>query len=493
MTEAVFQLDPPDSVIITLEPSEADRDALLVPDGVSEDRFHLTLVRVGDISEMPKMAEIIGVMLDIAGQASPLVGEVSGMGFFGADGFAGNTVALVDVDGIATFRTMLADALAAAKMPVDETYDFIPHITLAEGPVAQPEAKVGRSLLFQRMGLRFGPQVVLIPFGLPMVTETGEEVEIDEQPVAEVMEPVPVAEVAGPNTAAVDRLMERLKNAVLAEFEVEPVEDAEELGFIQGPDGKLRGSEKESGGEVDGPEDPIGGGPADPLGAVGFVPTPPVAGRFPFADEDKGAALDPAGDWDNLDPSGDQQTVESVFMSGGEIDAVYTQATSDGGMGMVPLDDLTEQGAEQAYESVSSQLDELATPAPADIAITTTASMGSYEYNPETGKLAGKYAEQDTLPLGSTPPVIVGYGNPNAALGEAAAAGDMAVQITVTAGTPIINGGVGQVAEESAGTAVALPSSAKVTITGQTINPATGQPMLLATATPYEPGEARWR
>lgn len=748
-----YQIDTPDSVIITLEPDPESRSALAVQDGVPDavpaKEYHLTLVRVGDISATSQLSDILQVLLEIATQHAPMTGDVSGAGFFGKDGFNGNTVMLVDIDGLSEFRTMLVEALAAAKVSVDESYDFIPHITVAKGPVIAPEAGVGTQLTFGNFGLRFGPQAAMVPFGLepePVVEEPVAAPESVPAAPAEGEAPVPaegqpapegaVTASAGPNAEAVDRLMERL-GAALAEFEAEPVrgdggrfdgskstgggdddtesggdtntggdspadataafnsgdraaegagpvvtdrdgaggpdspnameiydelnaglvvaaggndremldslvaldafspttgdttvmmgtsarvnretgevagdvngspdymkvgagdarevlgengswpmstpmevsipaghpvvnlgsradgtealakddtygyqstmvmlhpsteltvtgsttdevtgmpvvqvsasmpsegtasasvEDAEELGFIQGPDGKFLGSEPEGGGDgggdsgpVDGPEDPIGGGPADPLGSTGAssdVAGPSSPGAYPFADADKAGSLDPAGDWDNLDPSGDQQTVESVFLNGGEVVAAYTQVTEDGGMGMAPLEDMTEQGAESAYEMVTTQMDELATPATEEIAITTTASMGQYEYNPETGRLAGKYAEQDTLPIGATPPVIVGYGNPNAALGEAESTGDMAVQITVTPGTPIINGGVGQVADESAGTAVALPSSAKVTITGQAINPATGQPMLLATATAYEPGEARWR
>jgi hypothetical protein len=392
---------------------------------------------------------------------------------------------------------MMADEVVFEDVPVVVGSSDVAPKSVGRGTVSVGDyvSFVGDDTLEQ-----FGEVVGLVPGAvgwLLQVLPDGADVPVDLEraAVTKVKRPVsaPAEMPVGPNTDVVEQLMTRF----ITEFG----------RFIQGPDGRLMGSESESGGPVDGPEDPIGGGPADPLGPLGGKKiSAAVQNRtreYPFADRDKAGTLDAAGDWDKFDQgaggfkdfeTAEASTVESVFLNGGEIVAAYTQVTEDGGMGMASLDEMTEQGAEQAYEMVADMMDDLATPLPAgeEIAITTTVSLGQYEFNPETGMLSGKYGEQDTLPIGSTPPVIVGYGNPTAAVTEAAATGDMPVQIVVTEGTPIINGGVGQVADKSAGTAVALPSSAKVTITGQTIDPF-GQPMLLAVATPYEPGEARWR
>lgn len=474
MTEATFQLDPPDSVIITLEPSEADRDALLVPDGVSEDDFHLTLVRVGDIGEMPKMAEILGVMLDVAGQSSPLVGEVSGIGFFGSEGFAGNTVALVDVDAIAQFRTMLADALAAAKMPVDETYDFIPHITLAEGPVAQPETKVGRTLLFQRLGLRFGPQVVLIPFGQPMVTATGEEVEIDEPTVEEIVEPVPpVVEIAGPNAEQVAALLERFVG---------------EFGrFIQGPDGRLMGSERDSG------DDDSGGGDDEGGGSTGGDDETGGGGSNPFTPGDRMADVLPASGDEFVDQA-EADAVAEIVATGGDI----VNATGAADLTAEDMDNI---------EQTNNTVEEAMQPAPPGVEVYTMAFVNDqYTLDPETGEVSRpgtRQTDEQSLQaaggnIEGTPQFIVGSGDPASALKFAGEGeyvygrGDgsigrqegqrVPVKVTVPEGHPMVNAGRDNDVNPDGDTNVVLSRDTGLTITGFGIDAATGAPMFTAEA-----------
>ena len=450
-----------------------------------------TLVEQGAFQ--PTTGEVVVMSGTHGASVDPETLEVSGGPLGGTPDIQGTVAAGDSREVLGESKWATYDESRGSEMPME--------ITIPEGhPVVNlgsrgdgTEALAGEDNYgYQSTMVMYHPDTVFTPTGVTTDEVTGMNV---VQVVASMPSGGGTAEasVTSPNAKAVEQLMTRF----ITEFG----------RFIQGPDGRLMGSESESGGPVDGPEDPIGGGPADPLGPLGGKrPSAAEWNRtreYPFGDRDKAGTLDAAGDWDKFDQgaggfkdfeTAEASTVESVFLNGGEIVAAYTQVTEDGGMGMMPIDEMGEQQAESAYETVADMMDELATPLPAgeEIAITTTVSLGQYEFNPETGMLSGKYGEQDTLPIGSTPPVIVGYGNPTAAVAEAAATGDMPVQIVVTEGTPIINGGVGQVADKSAGTAVALPSSAKVTITGQTIDPF-GQPMLLATATPYEPGEARWR
>lgn len=243
MTET-FQIDQPNSVIITLEPDPESRTALQftdgVPDAIPQKEYHLTLIRVGDISATSQLSDILQVLLDVASKQAPMIGEVAGAGFFGKDGFNGNTVMLVDIDGLLDFRAELADALAKAKVKVDEEYDFIPHVAVAKGPVIAPESKVGTSLSFGNFGLRFGPQAAMVPFMLepePEVAAPAAPVPAapaaparPAAPTRPVQRPVPTP--AGPNAAAVAALLDRL---------------SVELGFLQGPDGKFVGSEPEGG------------------------------------------------------------------------------------------------------------------------------------------------------------------------------------------------------------------------------------------------------
>lgn len=319
-------------------------------------------------------------------------------------------------------------------------------------------------------------------FAIVLPDGGSDSVQVDVRSMSKVKRPLPSTAAANPEpqveAALLDRLTAEVVDRVIAE-----------LGFIQGPDGRFLGSEPEGGkdNEGDGKDSGEGDGSAGGAG---------TGGSDPFADADGASALDSAGDWSNFDQGAggwqdfetpDASTVESVFLSGGEPTEIYTQVTGDGGMGMAPIESLSDPDAERAIDAVDAQMSDLAVPAPADVTITTLADVGGYSYNPDTGMLQSPYgSESATLPSMATPSNIVGYGNPSAALDAAAQSGGtgMAVQITVPEGTPIINGGVGTVADASAGTAVMVPGSPSVTVTGMAVHPDTGQPMLLATVAP---------
>jgi hypothetical protein len=282
-----------------------------------------------------------------------------------------------------------------------------------------------------------------------------------EEPVAEVVEEVPVEEPVEVPMAARGRRRATARGRGTQTFP--------RGAPIRGEGGRFGGSEP--------------GEPGDDAGGGG--------GGASFADTDMASGLDPAGDWASLEgPYGggvDAANTESVFLNGGEVRQVYQSGDEYEGDAMVDVESMPEPYGTEAIEDTYAQMEELASPAPTEFTVTTTANAAEYSFDPETGNLVsprGFPTDNQGLPFNSTPEAIVGYGNPTAAMEAAAENGDIPVQITVSEGTPIINGGVGQVAPESAGTAVMLPGNAKVTVTGMAVNPDTGQPMLLATATP---------
>lgn len=203
-TAEEFQADL-QGVIVTLEPSMADREALAVPGGEPPERLHMTLAHLGNIDSAPNPGDVLPIIMATAMEYAPMQGSVGGIGHFGAAG--SNTVALVDLVGVAEFRTELVEALVEAGVFVDMTHDFIPHITLAyDMEVPDASSKVGTPLSFEKIGVRFGPQVVYVPLmgqeteGAPEApemeepTEAPAEVPTEEAPTEEPsMEEAPVA------------------------------------------------------------------------------------------------------------------------------------------------------------------------------------------------------------------------------------------------------------------------------------------------------------
>ena len=212
MSREAFEIESPESVIVTLEPSVAAREALAVAGGVPAEDLHLTVLRLGAPPETLDMGLLATIMDAEVVKWPPMSGSVSGIGFFGPEGFEANTVALVDVDWLAKFRTYLQKAFDAAGVPVDEGYNFMPHITLAEGPVEDAGSRVGVPVEFGELAIRSQGQVASWSLVGPAKDEPSMTAPVEEAgsvmyEIREDSEPC-AAETEGAMTVAVVEVME---------------------------------------------------------------------------------------------------------------------------------------------------------------------------------------------------------------------------------------------------------------------------------------------
>lgn len=158
-----YEIEDPESLIVTVEPSDDARAALSIDGGTAPDELHLTLLRLGSPPDTLDMGAVKAVLDSVAADTPVLEGEVAGVGFLGGDGFDGNTVALIDSAELPSLRARLLDAFDAASIPVDTAYNFIPHITLSDGPVEDLTGPVGTKVPFGDLAVRGQDQVALWP------------------------------------------------------------------------------------------------------------------------------------------------------------------------------------------------------------------------------------------------------------------------------------------------------------------------------------------
>lgn len=158
-------------VMVALYPPPADAAALVLsgeglPEGaqiVPQNELHLTLVYLGDISEMRiDQGELLKRVMYFA-ENNPIVrGEVSGVGRFNGDHGNGMQPIYASFDSVflQAFRFWLADMLPYSN----SEHGFTPHITLAYVPLAASMPNIlptPRELIFDRIALAWGDQVTL--------------------------------------------------------------------------------------------------------------------------------------------------------------------------------------------------------------------------------------------------------------------------------------------------------------------------------------------
>ena len=123
-----------------LDPATAQQ--LAIPGGEPPSDLHVTLAYLGDMEDdeptdgtlRPDTSpfKIREAITSIASEAKPLAGVVGGVGrFFPAETDTTPVIALVDVPGLAEFRTKLVQAVGAANYTVVDNHGYTPHITLA--------------------------------------------------------------------------------------------------------------------------------------------------------------------------------------------------------------------------------------------------------------------------------------------------------------------------------------------------------------------------
>ena len=159
LDRADFGYDP-NGVIITLEPTDAEAEAIAIPGQVPAEAIHLTLVWLGsaDDSSLDRDA-IMHVIFEVTEHFGPLEGSISGLGTFGENP-DDLLIALVDVPGLTRLRERLVHKLKEHGVDVPEDRGFTPHITLARSPIPEQPEVVGLPLTFNDITLRWGVRVI---------------------------------------------------------------------------------------------------------------------------------------------------------------------------------------------------------------------------------------------------------------------------------------------------------------------------------------------
>ncbi|HUW00898.1 MAG TPA: 2'-5' RNA ligase family protein [Acidimicrobiales bacterium] len=204
-------------VIVTVEPTPEQKQALEQPGGMPADQLHLTLAKIDGVDNDAAATEVLGVLLELAAEYPAFSGEVAGTGALGERQWG---VALVDAEDLGLLRSEVIEALVDAGIMVSDDHDFIPHITLTEGPIPADAAIVGLPLTFDSLVLRVGSQVIAVGMDGPAPAD---EVDVEEEPVAPTMtepeapedapmEPAPAEGEAA--TMSIDDRQERIRRAL---------------------------------------------------------------------------------------------------------------------------------------------------------------------------------------------------------------------------------------------------------------------------------------
>lgn len=145
--------------VITIEPTPQQKVALAIPGGEAPEALHVTLVYLGETTALGDAARmaVTGVLARLGAQHGPMSGKIGGIGWF-QDANA-MTLGLIDADGLAAFRTALVAELVGAGVAVDDTHDFIPHMTLAYSQVDAGD-RVGTELTFNELRLRWNDEII---------------------------------------------------------------------------------------------------------------------------------------------------------------------------------------------------------------------------------------------------------------------------------------------------------------------------------------------
>ncbi|GHO99536.1 hypothetical protein KSF_095840 [Reticulibacter mediterranei] len=162
-----------------LDPETARR--LAIPGGEPANELHITLAYLGDMEDKETdgryrpdtmrepMQRIVSA---IASTASPLSGRIAGIGRFApAETDTTPVLALVDIPGLAEFRTELVAALDQAGYFVADNHGYTPHVTLAYIDAAAPtpiETVPQVELNFDTVWLCIGDEQIPFKLGTPV-------------------------------------------------------------------------------------------------------------------------------------------------------------------------------------------------------------------------------------------------------------------------------------------------------------------------------------
>lgn len=123
--------------------------ALAIPGGEKPEDLHLTLAFLGDSTELEPATQgaIQDAIEQFCAQATPIGGEISGVGLFiggDGDGDSDPFYASFDAPALVQFRSVLLNCLSQRGVSVAMSHGFTPHITLAYLPkgAALPQIKL---------------------------------------------------------------------------------------------------------------------------------------------------------------------------------------------------------------------------------------------------------------------------------------------------------------------------------------------------------------
>jgi 2'-5' RNA ligase len=128
---------PHSGVMVALVPPEKVRQGLAVQDGEPPEDMHVTVGYLGhkDSVDPEALHRAVG---SFAQHAPPLRGKISGFGNFEVDperndGYTHAHVGLVDIPGIADFRSKLSEHLGREGLHINDEHGLQPHLTVAYG------------------------------------------------------------------------------------------------------------------------------------------------------------------------------------------------------------------------------------------------------------------------------------------------------------------------------------------------------------------------
>lgn len=152
-------------IIVTVEPTMAEKQQIALPDGEPMSTLHVTLAHLGDMEQgAPDRDAVVDACKDVASWFAPMTGELTGLGTFGPASDVQPQIALLDVVGLNEMRARLVGRLGEGGVECAEHHGFTPHLTLRYGPGDIPEDRVGMALTFDTLRIRWGGVAIAFPF-----------------------------------------------------------------------------------------------------------------------------------------------------------------------------------------------------------------------------------------------------------------------------------------------------------------------------------------
>ncbi|WP_344582723.1 2'-5' RNA ligase family protein [Nonomuraea roseoviolacea] len=138
---------------------------LAVPDGLSADTLHVTLVYLGKDIARETVEAATEAARQVAAEQPPLAGVVGGIGAFPEGDEGVPMFVTVDVPVLEALRQRLVDALDAAGVPYAANYGYTPHVTLKYVEAGEPMPETVAEVAFDGLIVAADDEPTTIPFG----------------------------------------------------------------------------------------------------------------------------------------------------------------------------------------------------------------------------------------------------------------------------------------------------------------------------------------